>query len=227
MEHKLKCWPAVFKSMVNGEKTFEYRKNDRDYKLGDTLLLQEYNTDINEYSGKELSVKVTYIIYGGQFGIPEGYCIMGVQDYGTEAMTEVCSEIKAMPQDELEKHVHDADREYRREKCPYIPPVTCVRCGKELKALDPSDPIDYGVVESGIVGRLYSPYGSENDGTIYQIGICDPCIKEVKLKEIGDYMNPDIDTAIKHEARIKKFHETGTYTVGGKGQLPTTKVVGL
>lgn len=65
------CWRAVY----DGRKTFEYRKNDRDYKIGDTLLLMDYYPE-TETTGGEIHVEVTYILYGGKFGIPKDYCIM-------------------------------------------------------------------------------------------------------------------------------------------------------
>ena len=97
---------------------------------------------------------------------------------------------------------------------PYRPPITCVRCGKELKSLDPGTKDPYGMVEGGVVGVLYSPYRSQHDGTVFQIGVCDECIEAVPLKPIGDYMCGDENAEILHEERMKKFKETGTYTVG-------------
>lgn len=40
--HELKTWVAQFKAVVDGRKTFEVRRNDRDYKEGDIVLLREY-----------------------------------------------------------------------------------------------------------------------------------------------------------------------------------------
>ena len=111
---------------------------------------------------------------------------------------------------------------------PYIPPIACVACGRELKGSMQDSPTDYNTVSSGVVGRLYAPYGSENDGTIFQIGICDECIKsrtavnastgkiEPAVKAIGDYMDPGMDAEIKHRVKMSEFKRTGTYTVGGE-----------
>ena len=75
MEHTLKCWPEPFSETVAGRKNFEYRKNDRGYKVGDTLILREWLPDYLAYTGREITVKVTYMLDKG-FGLPEGYCIL-------------------------------------------------------------------------------------------------------------------------------------------------------
>jgi hypothetical protein len=47
--------------VLSGKKTFEIRKNDRRFQVNDLLLLQEYNPEAEEYTGRELLVEVTYI----------------------------------------------------------------------------------------------------------------------------------------------------------------------
>ncbi|VEF93151.1 Domain of Uncharacterised Function with PDB structure [Streptococcus pseudoporcinus] len=42
-QHMLKCYPEYFEAIMDGTKTFEYRYNDRDFKVGDELLLREYD----------------------------------------------------------------------------------------------------------------------------------------------------------------------------------------
>lgn len=70
-KHYLKTWPEVFEKVISGEKTFEVRKNDRDFKVGDYVKLQEYSFD-SGYSKRETSwFEITYILKGGQFGIHE------------------------------------------------------------------------------------------------------------------------------------------------------------
>ena len=56
MIHNLKTWPEYFKLMIEGKKTFELRKNDRDFQVGDRLDLLEYNPDTQEYTGKHTHV---------------------------------------------------------------------------------------------------------------------------------------------------------------------------
>jgi len=83
--HELKCWPPYFDDARRGDKTFEYRKDDRHFAVGDTLLLREWVPEChasplrNFYSGREVTVDVLYKVDGDQFGIPEGYCILGIR----------------------------------------------------------------------------------------------------------------------------------------------------
>jgi Domain of unknown function (DUF3850) len=62
VEHKVKCWPRFFDPILSGEKTHDLRRaGDRDYRVGDFLLLQEFDPQANRYTGRELIVKITYI----------------------------------------------------------------------------------------------------------------------------------------------------------------------
>lgn len=40
--HSVKSWPTEFEAVADGIKTFEVRRNDRDYQPGDVLVLREY-----------------------------------------------------------------------------------------------------------------------------------------------------------------------------------------
>lgn len=77
--HELKTWPAEFQAIAEERKRFDLRKNDRDYRLGDSLLLREFNPDTQAYSGRYILAKVTYILYGGSYGLPEPLCIMSIR----------------------------------------------------------------------------------------------------------------------------------------------------
>ncbi len=78
MIHVLKTWPEVFRDVWDAKKTFEFRKDDRGFRVGDTLTLREWNPEIEAYTGYSLDVYVSYLLRGGQFGLPEGYVIMQI-----------------------------------------------------------------------------------------------------------------------------------------------------
>lgn len=67
MEHELKTWPAYFQLMLDEKKNFEIRENDRDFKVGDYLILKEFNSNKNEYTGREFKVLVKYILSENPF----------------------------------------------------------------------------------------------------------------------------------------------------------------
>lgn len=75
--HDLKCWPEPFQAIVDGDKRFEFRKDDRGYAIGDILRLREWGPDTKDYTGWSVLREVTYIAAGG-FGIPPGYCVMSI-----------------------------------------------------------------------------------------------------------------------------------------------------
>jgi len=91
MTHELKCWPEFFQAMLSGSKTFEARRNDRNFKVGDNLVLKErtpadsIHSNEGEYSGREITALVTYILHGSEAnrktGIGEGYCVMSIQPF--------------------------------------------------------------------------------------------------------------------------------------------------
>ena len=71
--HKLKTLSEYFQKVWDGNKTFEIRINDRDFKVGETVLLYEFNQEKNDYTGRYCEVKITYIFAGGKYGLADGY----------------------------------------------------------------------------------------------------------------------------------------------------------
>ena len=72
--HHLKILPEYFLQVAIGNKTFELRKNDRDFKVGDIIFLEEWD---NEYTGRVLELEITYILSNFK-GLEEGYVILSV-----------------------------------------------------------------------------------------------------------------------------------------------------
>lgn len=78
--HKLKCWPEYFNATAAGQKPFDVRLNDRDYKVGDVATLQEWDPRTNEYTGRVVAKTITYVLQGD--AVVEGLlfaraCVLG------------------------------------------------------------------------------------------------------------------------------------------------------
>jgi len=78
MEHKLKTWPEYFEDLSTCQKMFEVRKSDRKFGVGDTLILQEWDPRNEEYTGREILRKVTYVLFAHP-GIRHDYVVMGLK----------------------------------------------------------------------------------------------------------------------------------------------------
>jgi ASC-1-like (ASCH) protein len=74
-KHQLKILPEYFQAIAEGEKTFEIRRNDRDYQVGDELFLNEFDPEKQKYTGRREKVKVSYITDYAQV---ENYIVMGI-----------------------------------------------------------------------------------------------------------------------------------------------------
>ena len=75
---ELKACREPFDAVWRGVKHHEVRVNDRDFRIGDTLILKEWETDGHFYTGREIQAKVTYITDGGKWGLPDDMCILAI-----------------------------------------------------------------------------------------------------------------------------------------------------
>lgn len=75
--HELKCWLRYFEAIVHGKKTFDLRYNDRDYRIGDTLILREYDNDKKEYTRRQTRVRVTDTF--ADFGLISGWIAISIE----------------------------------------------------------------------------------------------------------------------------------------------------
>jgi hypothetical protein len=99
MEHDLKCWPHAFEAIRDGRKRFEVRSDvDRAFAAGDVLVLRKWSPTAHAFfreaeyvdaartawtsqSGlaETVRARVTYVLHGGQFGLPPGLCVMSIE----------------------------------------------------------------------------------------------------------------------------------------------------
>lgn len=76
MIHHIKCHQEPFEAMMMGRKLHEFRKNNRNYQVGDELVIREYDPQENDYTGRAMVRIVTYV--GTGFGIPDGFVCLSV-----------------------------------------------------------------------------------------------------------------------------------------------------
>lgn len=78
--HELKTWPEYFRATLSGLKKFEIRKNDRKFKVGDTLILFEFDPKERKrkYTGRHIRCKIIYLLDDPKF-IKEGFIVMSIE----------------------------------------------------------------------------------------------------------------------------------------------------
>ena len=76
--HRLKTLPTFFEQTRIGKKTFELRKNDRNFQVGDWLKLEEHTG--GAYTNRCVVAEVVYILSGvPEFGLAQDCCIMAIK----------------------------------------------------------------------------------------------------------------------------------------------------
>lgn len=82
MEHRVKTWPPFFKDALLNKKKFELRLNDRDYQVGDTLLQEEFDPELKDYTGMKRRSNIIYVMRAEDipktWGLKDGWCILGL-----------------------------------------------------------------------------------------------------------------------------------------------------
>lgn len=84
MLHQLKTKSNYFMDVATGKKTFEVRKNDRDFHVGDFIGLNEMtghpviNSSEYKETGRFILAEVTYVLNDAEY-VKEGYVILGIK----------------------------------------------------------------------------------------------------------------------------------------------------
>lgn len=90
--HELKIKEEYYKEVALGRKTFELRKDDRDYEVGDLIKFNKGLFNPYKYDGKSDMVEeyyprpedtlfqITYILRNvPEYGLDKDYCILGLK----------------------------------------------------------------------------------------------------------------------------------------------------
>jgi len=71
--HRLKTVQPYFDEVKSGRKTAELRRDDRDFKVGDTILLDEWTG--NAFTRQFVAADITHITRGPPW-LADGYCML-------------------------------------------------------------------------------------------------------------------------------------------------------
>lgn len=80
--HALKTLPGFLDAVGSGAKTFEVRRDDRDFQVGDWLTLREWDDAIAEFGPRWIACKISYVLRGPAsepFGVRPGFCVLGIK----------------------------------------------------------------------------------------------------------------------------------------------------
>ncbi|HEM8068047.1 TPA: DUF3850 domain-containing protein [Klebsiella aerogenes] len=99
--HYLKIYPEFFSAVCTGVKRAELRKNDRDYRVGDTLHLMETPRGSCHQTGEFINVKITHIADVGEW-MP-GYVLLSIEREAMDRKASMDSEVE-LPLDYLQGH---------------------------------------------------------------------------------------------------------------------------
>ena len=78
--HTLKTWPGSFDAVAKGLKKHEIRKNDRDFKERDVVILREWLPASLTFTGRQIDLTIGHVTRGPDWGIPEGLAVFSILD---------------------------------------------------------------------------------------------------------------------------------------------------
>lgn len=74
--YQIRLAANVFDDVANGRKSFEFRKKDKDYKVGDILEMLEFKDA--KHTGRSIKAQITYVLED-YTGIADNYCILAIK----------------------------------------------------------------------------------------------------------------------------------------------------
>jgi hypothetical protein len=78
--HKLKIWPEHFRAVRLGNKKCELRRADRDFRVGDSLMLVEFDPREDRLTGAYQCCEITHITKGEDVprALLDGFVILSI-----------------------------------------------------------------------------------------------------------------------------------------------------
>lgn len=81
MIYEVKIRTSFAKAILDGDKTFEIRQNDRGYQKGDILhFVPVDDCNIKVWSMDEFAAEITYVL--SDWGLKDGYVALGIKVIG-------------------------------------------------------------------------------------------------------------------------------------------------
>ena len=84
MTHEIKIFEQFADAVVSGDKTFEVRKDDRNYRKGDFIKFTAVSGCVDDrittvqHPINEKAYEIIYVLKG--WGIKEGYCVFSIKE---------------------------------------------------------------------------------------------------------------------------------------------------
>lgn len=85
--HTLRTWPDAFYAVLDGSKNFEHRKNDRQFRQGDKVILHAWDpaTKDRVANAPVIVADIGFVLHGPAFGVAAGYCVFSLLNTATDA----------------------------------------------------------------------------------------------------------------------------------------------
>lgn len=80
--HILKTLVQYLDAVGFRQKAFEVRRDDRDFQVGDWVMLRQWDDQVGAFGARWIICKITYVLRGAEavrFGVQEGYCVLGIR----------------------------------------------------------------------------------------------------------------------------------------------------
>ena len=87
MIHTLKTHPPYFQQILDGQKTFEVRKNDRGFEPGHYVILDEWEPETKQYTGRKEVFQISFLLQG-EFGLPSDVCVFSLIKIDDDPVTK-------------------------------------------------------------------------------------------------------------------------------------------